>query len=122
MRGLFYAMAALAVMGLAYWAYNENYKTQDALREAAQLQRQIGDQRQTLAILTAEWAYLNRPERLRELADMNFARLRLLPITPEQFVPVTQVPYPVPVFDLNEIINAIEVSGDADPATEEPAQ
>ena len=42
MRGLLFGAFALCVMGLAYWAYYENYKTQDALRTASALQREIG--------------------------------------------------------------------------------
>lgn len=94
MKGLFYAVSAFVVMGLAYWAYSENYKTQDALREAAKLQREIGDAREVLSVLEAEWAYLNRPERLRMLAEKHFDELGLLPITPDQFASVTQVAYP----------------------------
>jgi hypothetical protein len=94
MRGFFIMLSALAVMGLAFWAYQENYRTQAAQRDLGQINREIGDLRQRLAILNAEWAYLNRPERLAELTDINFDRLGLLPFAPEQFATVDQVAFP----------------------------
>lgn len=94
MRGLLYIVTGFAVMALAFWAYRENYRTQAALTEVQELQREIGTARERLAILRAEWAYLNRPERLRDLADINFATLGLLPLMPDQFGQVDQVGYP----------------------------
>lgn len=94
MRSAFYVLATLAVMGLGYWAYVENYKTQHALDEVEDLQREIGQMREKLVVLKAEWAYLNRPDRLRDLAELNFDRLGLLPLMPEQFGKVDQIAYP----------------------------
>jgi len=108
MRSLFFVMSALAVMGLAFWAYQENYKTQQALRDVDNLQRDIGNLREDLAVLQAEWAYLNRPDRLRELADLNFDRLGLLPLTPEQFGRVDQISFPD---EFGPIMNPIDVAG-----------
>lgn len=96
MRSLFFAVTAMVVLGLAFWAYNENYKTQDALREVAQIQAEIGLKREHLAVLNAEWAYENRPARLRELAEINFDSLGLLPLLPEQFGRVDQIDYQIP--------------------------
>ncbi len=94
MRGVIYVLTTLAVIGLAFWAYRENYKTQLALKETETLQREIGQARARLAMLRGEWAYLNRPDRLRELAELNYDKLGLLPLAPEQFGKVDQVPYP----------------------------
>lgn len=87
-------VAALAVMGLAFWAYRENYATKAALDDVARLEQEIGRAREALSVLNAEWAYLNRPDRLRDLAELNFERLHLMPLRPEQFGSVGQVAYP----------------------------
>jgi hypothetical protein len=99
MRSLFYIFSALVVIGLAYWAYYENYRTQDAINHAERLEGQIATSRQRLRVLNAEWAYLNRPTRLRELADINFDRLRLMPLEAQQFGRIDEVDYP-PEVDL----------------------
>ncbi|ANT60940.1 cell division protein FtsL [Salipiger sp. CCB-MM3] len=115
MRTLLYVTTFMAVIGLAFWAYHENYKTQASLDNVRQLQRDIGDARARLSILRAEWAYLNRPDRLRDLADLNFERLGLLPMRPEQFGRIDQVNYPdnrALVFnDLVDVTSAGAASG-----------
>ncbi len=99
MKTLLYVLSAIAVIGLAFWAYQENYETQSALNRAEDLQDDIADARARLAMLRAEWAYLNRPDRLRALAEINFTDLKLQPIDPMQFGRVDQVPYPAPTLD-----------------------
>ena len=90
MRPVFYVATFVAVMTLAFWAYRENYATQRALREVTVLQQEITSLREALSIQHAEWAYLNRPDRLRDLTALNFDRLGLLPLEPEQFGQVDQ--------------------------------
>ncbi|WP_272005697.1 cell division protein FtsL [Roseovarius sp. ZX-A-9] len=94
MRSLFYVLSALAVIALAYWAYHENYRTQHVQSQADRLEEQIALARQRLRVLNAEWAYLNRPSRLRELAEINFERLGLMPLQPYQFGRIDQVAFP----------------------------
>ncbi|MGR3804276.1 cell division protein FtsL [Marinibacterium profundimaris] len=116
MKGLLYILTALAVFGLAFWAYRENYATQEVLSETQSLQRQIGSAQARLAVLKAEWAYLNRPDRLRELAEINFDRLGLLPLRPDQFGYVDEVGYPKPASEspLFDIDSAVDVSNTKD--------
>jgi hypothetical protein len=101
MKSFLYVVTALAVLGLAVWAYRQNYETQAKLREVRELRLEIADLRERAGVLRAEWAYLNRPERLTDLADMNFDRLGLLPLRPDHFAQVDQISYPIE--------NAVEV-------------
>lgn len=122
MRSVIYVLTTLAVVALGFWAYRENYATQTAIREVRALHNELGATHQRLRLLHAEWAYLNRPDRLRELTELNYERLALLPISPDAFGQVHDValppqPVPVPVipdFDA-PIINPIEVINTDEP-------
>ena len=108
MKGLIYVLTTVFVFGLAFWAYRENYATQEVVRQTQALQRSIGAAQVRLSMLRAEWAYLNRPDRLMQLAELNFDRLGLLPLRPDQFGSVDEVAFPVEP-EL-EISNAVDVS------------
>ena len=95
MRALLSTLSFIAVMALAFWAYRENYATQTQLKEMAKVQDQIAALRDEIAMQKAEWAYLNRPTRLRDLAAMNFDRLGLMPMAPLQLASVADVALPV---------------------------
>jgi hypothetical protein len=57
--------AVVMVVVSATWAYRVNYATQEAMNRVADLEAAISAEREALAVLDAEWAYLNRPDRLR---------------------------------------------------------
>ncbi len=119
MKGLIYAILALAVVGSGFWAYRENYATQASLRDVRALKAEIASMEARLDRLHAEWAYLNRPDRLRDLAELNFGRLELLPLRPEAFAGVEDVAMP-PVGGIGAIASSFVVTSDAGPGTEEP--
>lgn len=96
MRGFVYVLTALSLIGLAFWAYRETHRTQQAMAELRQIQREIASLREAISVQRAEWAFLNRPDRLRELADLNYGRLRLMPMAPDQFGAIEQVAFPPP--------------------------
>jgi len=110
MRSFLYVITALAIIGLAFWSYQENYKTRASLKIVSQLQVEIGQTREKLAVLRAEWAYLNRPERLRQLAEINYDRLGLMALSPEQFGKIDQVAFPAA--DLGPVTNPVVLSAD----------
>ena len=95
MKSFFFLLTACVVMALAVWAYHQNYETQATLREVKELRAEIVDLRERASVLRAEWAFLNRPERLADLADMNFDRLGLLPLRPEHFGRIEEIPFPI---------------------------
>ena len=113
MRPVLYIFSFIAVLASAFWAYRENYATQSKLKDIAALQDEIAALREGIALQRAEWAYLNRPNRLRELATINFDRLGLLPMEPEQFGLSSQVAYPAP--PLLIITGTVETMGSLNP-------
>ncbi len=114
MKTLVYGAIAMMVMGLAFWAYNQNYTTQTALRETQAVRNDMVRLRERLAVLRAEWAYLNRPDRLRDLANLNFDRLTLFPLAPEQFGHVEQIAFPPP--PLEPVTEVRTLKGDVEEA------
>jgi len=114
MRALLSIISFVAVMALAFWAYRENYATQTQLKEMAKVQDEIAALRDEIAMQKAEWAYLNRPTRLRDLAAMNFDRLGLMPMTSLQLSSAAEVAMPVaePVL----ITGVVQTDGTLSPA------
>ena len=109
MRPVLYVLSFLAVLAAAFWAYRENYATQRQLKQMAAVQDDIASLHEEIGLQRAEWAYLNRPERLRELATLNFDRLGLLPMEPEQLGTSAQVSYPAA--PMLKITGTIETEG-----------
>ena len=123
-----HTLSFLGLIALGFWAYRENYATQATVKDVTQLQQKIANLREEIALQRAEWAYLNRPDRLRELATLNFDRLGLLPMEPSQFGTTGQVAYPPPpvaaelVPDLGAglgIDSPVDVQGTLDAAQEQ---
>ncbi len=125
LRTSLYIFSTLAVMLLGYWAHVENLRTRAAIDEVAALSREIGRLGAEVNVLKAEWAYLNRPDRLMDLVALNEARLGLMPLAPEQFGRVDQVAYPQTEIEVG-LDGATDVNGvlpgagpDAGPDAEE---
>ncbi len=93
MKMFLYLCAGVIVVLAASWTYKVNYQVQEAQTRVAKLSRAIDREREAIAVLGAEWAYLNRPERLRALAETYYTELRLMPIDASNFGTVGQVPF-----------------------------
>ncbi len=112
MRGFLVFVSAAGVIGLAYWAYSVNHATQQALAQKRALEREIVGLDEAIDVQQAEWAYLNRPGRLRELAEANFDDLELIPMQTYHFSHPERIPYPGPELDLSgppeQVMGALE--------------
>jgi len=114
MRSLLLIAGVFMVMVFATWAYRVNDNTRGAISRVASLQGEIRAKRESIAVLDAEWAYLNRPDRLLALSEEHFTELRLMPLHPDHFSDPMKVAYPTPEDPLlAELIEAaiLEVKG-----------
>lgn len=85
MRFLGILFPVLLVLCLALWAYKENSSTDAAAENVEGLKAEIARNQDLLKFLNDEWAYLNRPDRLKKLVELHFEELRLSPLTHSKF-------------------------------------
>lgn len=82
-------IAVLALLGSAVYAYRTKYETIFYAEQIAKLKNQNQRERDSIAVLQAEWAHLTRPTRIQSLADQH---LDLKQLTVDQIVQVTDLP------------------------------
>ena len=78
----------LGLVALAYVIYQVKYEARALDERIVVLQKEIGRERDTLAVARAEWSLLNRPERIERLAKKY---LNLAPAQPRQLVILDEV-------------------------------
>jgi hypothetical protein len=83
-------VAILALIGSAVYAYSIKYQTAYRAEQIAKTKIEIKQERDAIAVLRAEWAYMTRPERLQPLADKYLPDLKPLQLT--QLVPAAALP------------------------------
>lgn len=96
MRGAIYFLAAALTAAAAFWTYRVNYGAQGALDRVAGLRAAIAAEREAIAVLRAEHAYLAAPERLARLAAAQGPALALAPMTADSFAELDTLPFPPP--------------------------
>ena len=91
LRFLLIATLIGSTFALGLWAYKINYDSRAAAQRVKELENSILSANKQFKILNAEWAHLNRPDRLRKLAEYYFFELRLTPINPDDFISFSDV-------------------------------
>lgn len=90
MNNHFTSIIAMMCFGIAAAGlYLVKYVVEDVQRDVASLETELASEEESLHLLNAEWAYLNRPERLHDLADKH---LMLQPIDSRQIQDVGVLP------------------------------
>lgn len=90
---------------LAVGVYLVKYSVQDVQRELAARKTELATEKETIHLLNAEWAYLNRPDRLRQLADRH---LDLVPLDSRQINQVSVLPAAVPEVETLRISGMVQ--------------
>ncbi len=90
MLRLFNILAVGLLMASAVYAYTIKYQTAYRYEQITKTKIEIKAERDALAVLRAEWAYMTRPERLQQLADQYLPDLA--PLQVSQIVTVTAIP------------------------------
>jgi cell division protein FtsL len=107
---LLHLLAIVGLLGSAGYAYSIKYEATYHAEQAAKLRHQIKRERDAIAVLRAEWALLNRPDRLQEAADRH---LDLQSVSPHQLARFSDLPARAPKTD--EIGRKLEALGLLEP-------
>lgn len=107
-------VAILALVGSAVYAYSIKYQTAYRYEQIAKTKIEIKQERDAIAVLRAEWAYMTRPERLQPLADKYLPDLKPLQVT--QLVPATALPQKARSDSIGAKLTEIGLSLPATPA------
>ncbi len=94
MRGGAVIAAGVVIGGLVLGLFQIKLAVQDLEGRLATLDRALLESETAIHVLRAEWAYLNRPERLARLAARH---LDLAPLAAGQIVATERMPAPRPV-------------------------
>ncbi|MBN9436519.1 hypothetical protein [Bosea sp. (in: a-proteobacteria)] len=93
---LLHVIAIGALVSSALYAYSIKYETTLEAEQLQKLKAKAQRERDAIAVLKAEWQFLNRPDRLQALADRH---LDLQPLAINQIVRLSDIPNRGPKVD-----------------------
>ncbi len=89
MKRLLHFIAITALIASAGYAYSIKYETLFYVEQVAKLKSKVQRERDAIAVLQAEWQYLDRPDRLQAAADQH---LDLQPMKIQQLARLSDLP------------------------------
>jgi cell division protein FtsL len=111
MLRFFNIVVVLVLVGSAVYAYSIKYQTILRAEQITKMKHEVKAERDAIAMLRAEWAYLTRPERIQELADKH---LDLQPLSVGQIVSAQSLPEkPERIDSIGRKLDALGLGGAA---------
>ncbi|KAF2989475.1 hypothetical protein OGR47_13225 [Methylocystis sp. MJC1] len=107
-------LAVAALISSAVYAYTIKYQTAYRLEQITKTKLEIKAERDAIAVLRAEWAYMTRPERLQPLADKYLPELK--PLQVSQLVPAAALPQKTRSDAIGAKLSEIGLSAPATPS------
>ena len=86
---LLHFLAISALVGSAGYAYSIKYETLYHAEQVAKLKGKVQRERDAIAVLRAEWQYLNRPDRLQAAVERH---IEVQPLTVQQIARFSDLP------------------------------
>lgn len=106
-------LAICALVGSALYAYTIKYQTSYRAEQIAKTKLEIKAERDAIAVLRADWAYMTRPERLQPLADQYLPDMKPLQVT--QIVSAQALPVKARTDSIGAKLSEIGLSAPATP-------
>ncbi len=106
-------LAICALIGSAVYAYSIKYQTSFRAEQIAKTKLEIKAERDAIAVLRADWAYMTRPERLQPLADKYLPDYGPLQVT--QLVSLQSLPQKTRSDSIGAKLSEIGLSAEATP-------
>lgn len=82
-------ICVLAISVLAFAVYQVEYRVQEMRGQLKEINKQIASDKKAIHVLSAEWSYLNQPERLKSMADKF---LKMDYVSASKIVEIEQIP------------------------------
>ena len=85
-------VSVVAAAGSAVFVFQVKYRAEAVAEHAAQLQRDLDQEKETQSLLAAEWSLLIQPARVQELVARHNDILKLQPLDPNQITRIENLP------------------------------
>jgi hypothetical protein len=85
-------ISVLAAAGSAVFVFQVKYHAERVAERAAELQRRLDQENETISLLQAEWSLLIQPARIQELVTRHADLLKLQPLDPSQITKLERLP------------------------------
>ncbi len=85
-------VSVIAAAGAAIFVFQVKYRAEAVADQAAELQRGLDQEKETLSLLEAEWSLLLQPARVQDLVERHSERLKLQPLDPAQITRLENLP------------------------------